>query len=139
MFETKVEVRYGETDKMGVVYHARYFPWFEIAREKFIESYGMRYADLEHRGVMMPLVDCYCKFIKGAMYGDTVTIGIEPKKIGVAKCEFSYTVTRESDGELLAVGSTKHGFVDFDFKPVNIKKRYPDIYSVFEKMRGERL
>lgn len=135
MFETKVEVRYGETDKMGVVYHARYFPWFEIAREKYIEEFGMRYADFEARGLMMPLVDCYCKFRRGATYGDTVIIGVSLEKYGAAKCEFSYTVKRESDGELLATGSTKHGFVDFNFKPVNIKKKYPDIYSIFERMR----
>ena len=139
MFGTKIEVRYGETDKMGVVYHSRYFPWFEVAREKLLEGYGIRYADLEKDGIMLPLVDCYCKFKKGAKYGDTVVVNAVLEKLGVASCKFVYSVVREADGVLLAEGYTSHGFVDSDFVPVNVKKVYPNIYNILEKVRGDGL
>lgn len=137
MFSTKIEVRYGETDRMGVVYHSRYFPWFEIAREKLMESYGIKYADLEKQGVMLPLVDCYCKFKKGAKYGDTVIVSAKIEKLGAATCRFVYSAVREGDNTLLAEGYTSHGFVNNDFVPVNMKKAYPEVYAILEKVRGD--
>lgn len=137
MFCVKIDVRYSETDKMGIVYHSRYFPWFEVARDNLCRSYGLNYADLEKMGVMMPLADCYCKFLKGATYGDTVLVYAKLEKLGVASCQFSYTVKREEDGELLATGTTKHGFVGNDFKPVNLKKLHKHIYDTFCKMESE--
>lgn len=136
MFSTKVDVRYCDTDKMGIVYHARYFYWFEVARDAFIKAFGISYFELEKIGIMMPVVDCSSRFRKGAQYGDTVTVYIEIKKLGVAKCEFLYRVVREADGILLAEGTTKHGFVGNDFKPINLKKKYPKVYNIFENMRG---
>ena len=137
MFSTKIEVRYCETDRMGVVHHSRYFPWFEVARTEFFKQGGMSYDEVEKRGVMFPLVDCYCKFIEGAQYGDTVKIEVELEKLGVAKCQFSYRVIRCSDNVLLANGYTTHGFTDLSFKPLNIKKSYPDIYEMLCKLCGE--
>lgn len=137
MVDVNIEVRYGETDKMGVVYHSRYFPWFEIAREKLLEESGMRYAELEKEGIMLPLVDCYCRFRRGAKYGDTVTVTAELVKLGAATCKFSYTVKRFEDGELLAEGYTSHGFVDDDFVPVNVKKAFPKLYQILENIRSD--
>ncbi len=137
MFKVKIDVRYSETDKMGIVYHSRYFPWFEVARDNYCKFYGLNYVDMEGMGMMMPLADCYCRFHKGATYGDTVYVYVKLKKLGAASCEFIYKVVREADGILLAEGSTKHGFVDMDFKPVNIKKKYSEIYNVFSQMESE--
>lgn len=135
MFETKIEVRYSETDKMGIVYHSRYFPWFEIARAERLKSYGIEYSELEKRGLMMPITECNCKYRKGAVYGDVVTVKVRFESLTVARAKDSYEVY--SNGCLLAEGYTVQAFVDDAFKPLNLKKSFPDIYSIFEAMRGD--
>lgn len=137
MFMTKISVRYGETDKMGVVYHANYFPWFEIGREELFKAYGTSYAEAESRGLMMPLVDCYAKFHCGAKYGDEVWIEVVPEKLGPVKCKFSYKAFRCSDDKLLTTGYTTHCFTDTDMRPLNLKKTYPDFYDILCKMSGD--
>ncbi len=137
MYRTKIDVRYSETDKMGIVYHANYFPWFEVARSRFAIEHGMNYAETENRGLRMPLADCYCKFIKSAVYGDSVYVDTEISYLGVAKCRFDFVVCRASDEALLAKGYTTHAFTDTDLRPLNLKKRYPDVYEKLLEMRGE--
>lgn len=128
MFRTKITVRYSETDRMDVVHHSRYFPWYEVGRTEFFKSTGMSYREVEERGVLLPLLDCYSKFIKGAKYQDDVWIEVKLESLGVAKCKFLYNVVRDDD-VLLATGYTTHGFTDKNFKPINLKKKYPDIYE----------
>ena len=132
MFKTKINVRYAETDRMGVVHHSRYFPWFEVGRTEFFKSLGESYDDIEKQGVLLPLVDCYAKFIQGARYGDDVWIEVQLKKVGVAKCEFSYNVRRVTDDVILAEGFSTHGFTTPDFKPINLKKTYPEVYELLK-------
>lgn len=134
MFKTKINVRYSETDQMGVVHHSRYFPWFEVGRTEFFKTSGMTYDEIERRGVWLPLVDCYCKFHTGAKYGDDVWVSVTLAKLGAAKCIFEYKITREADAALLAEGYTTHGFTTPEFKPLNLKKLYPDIYEHLEKL-----
>ena len=136
MFKTKIDVRYGETDKMGIVYHSRYFDWFEVARSEYLKSFNMTYSEVENAGVLMPVVDCFCRFKSSAVYGDTVTVETEATYLGVAKCRFDYKVYN-GENRLLAEGYTVSGFVGIDFKPLNLKKKFPQIYEIFEKMRGD--
>lgn len=135
MFRTKFAVRYSETDQMGVVHHSRYFPWFEAARTDFFKSSGYSYAQVEKDGVLLPLVDCYCKFLTGAQYGDDVIIEIALIKVGVAKCVFEYRVLRGGDEQLLATGYTTHGFTDREFRPLNLKKVNPSVYQRLLQMK----
>ena len=137
MFRTKVSVRYGETDKMGVVYHARYFPWFEIGREEYLKSFGITYADAEKDGLMLPLVDCYARFFYGARYGDELWVEVQPEKLGAVRCKFSYRILRVSDEKLLASGYTTHCFTNTDIEPINIKKVYPEYYKILCQMSGD--
>ncbi|MEG2380910.1 MAG: thioesterase family protein [Oscillospiraceae bacterium] len=137
MFRTKITVRYSETDRMDVVHHSRYFPWFEVGRTEFFKDSGMSYAEVEKAGVLLPLVDCYCKFIIGAKYPDDIWIEVSLTKLGVAKCTFEYNVIRCIDDVLLAKGYTTHGFTTTDFSPVNIKKNYPEIYKNLLVLRGD--
>ena len=135
MFKTKITVRYCEVDSMGVVHHSRYFPWFEVGRTEFFKTSGMSYREVEENDVLLPLLDCYCKFIKGAKYQDDVWIEVNLKKLGVAKCVFEYNVIRD-DGELLATGYTTHGFTDRKFKTLNLLKKYPEIYACIKNLQS---
>lgn len=137
MFKTRIKVRYCETDRMGVVHHSRYFPWFEVGRTEFFKQTGMSYDAIEKMGVWLPLVDCYCKFIEGARYGESVDIEVKLEELGVAKCRFAYRVLRSEDEGLLATGYTTHGFTSPDLKPLNLKKSYPEIYQQLLQLRGE--
>lgn len=100
--ETQVRVRYAETDQMGVVYHSNYFPYFETARAESIRQLGLTYADMERMGVIMPVVDVHCRYLRPAKYDDLLTIKTILKELPVHhKIEFHHEVYNEKK-ELLA-------------------------------------
>ncbi len=101
---TQIRVRYAETDQMGVVYHSNYFPYFEAARAESIRQLGFTYADMERMGVIMPVVDVHCRYLRPALYDDLLTIKTMLKELPVHhKIEFHHEVYNEKN-ELLAVG-----------------------------------
>lgn len=129
---TEITVRYAETDCMGVVHHAVYPVWFEIARTDYIKAAGMSYADMEKAGVMLPVTGISCRYRLPAKYDDTLTITARVSRLTPARIEFSYTVTKK--GEVIATGTSSHGFVDSKtFRPLNFKKAMPEFYEVMEK------
>ncbi|MDY3928545.1 MAG: thioesterase family protein [Clostridia bacterium] len=130
MKDTIIKVRYCETDRMGIVHHSRYYPWFEVARDEFMTDMGICYRDLENQGLYLPLIETHSKYIKPATYGDTVIIKCSLIKLSVVKCTFEYEVYRESDNELLNIGRTLHAFCDHDMKPISLKKKFPDTYEL---------
>ena len=132
--ETKVVVRYAETDKMGIVHHSNYYAWFEVGRGEFILESGMSYRELEENGIMMPLRETYCKYIKGAKYEDNIIIETFIKELTPVKVIFNYNVIREEDGKLLAKGATTQVFVNNDFKIINLKRKYPDVWERMHKL-----
>jgi acyl-CoA thioester hydrolase len=102
--ETQVRVRYAETDQMGVVYHSNYFLYFETARAESIRQLGFTYADMEKTGVIMPVIDVHCRYIRPALYDDLLTIRTILKELPVHhKIEFHHEVLNEKR-ELLAAG-----------------------------------
>lgn len=127
---SKIEVRYAETDQMGIAHHSNYPIWFEVARTDFIKALGMNYADVEKAGIIIPLTGLECKYKKAAFYEDHLQIHACLTKLSPVRLEFSYKVTRED--EVIAEGKTMHGMVRKDLKPVNVKKEHPEIYRMFE-------
>ena len=102
--ETQLRVRYAETDQMGVVYHSNYFPWFETARAESIRQLGFSYADMEKLGIIMPVIEVQCRYIRPAVYDDLLRIKVILKELPVHhKIEFHHEVFNEKD-ELLAAG-----------------------------------
>ena len=101
--DTQIRVRYAETDQMGVVYHSNYFPYFESARAESIRQLGFTYADMEKMGVIMPVVDVHCRYLRPARYDDLLTIRTILKELPVHhKIEFHHEVYNEKE-ELLCV------------------------------------
>ena len=101
---TQIRVRYAETDQMGVVYHSNFFPYFESARAESIRELGFTYADMEKMGVIMPVVDVHCRYLRPAKYDDLLTVKTMLKELPVHhKIEFHHEVFNEKD-ELLVVG-----------------------------------
>ncbi len=132
--KSEIIVRYSETDCMGVVHHAVYPVWFEIARTDYIGKTGMSYSEMEKNGVMIPVTGISCKYIRPTRYGDTVTVETKITRLTLARIEFSYTVTKIGETEILTKGVSSHGFVDSKtFKPVNLKKVMPELYTNIER------
>lgn len=135
--ETKLSVRYSETDMMGIVYHSRYYPWFEVARTDFIKAAGITYAQMEKDGIMMPLTETWARYHHGLTYGDEVAVTCTLTKLTVARCEFKYKVYKLPERKLMTEGKTGHGFVGKDFKPMNLKKLYPDMWKLMSDLLTE--
>ena len=89
---------------MGVVYHSNYFPWFESARAEAIRDMGLTYAEMEKSGVIMPIVDVHCRYLRPAKYDELLTVRTILKELPAHhKIEFHHEVYNEQK-ELLAVG-----------------------------------
>jgi acyl-CoA thioester hydrolase len=109
---TQIRVRYAETDQMGVVYHSNYFPYFESARAEAIRELGLTYADMEKSGIVMPVVDVHCRYLRSARYDDLLTIKTMLKELPVHhKIEFHHEVYNQKD-ELLVVARIILYFVE---------------------------
>lgn len=134
MHTTEVTVRYAETDCMGVVHHATYPIWFEIARTDYIKAVGMSYAEMEKNGVMLPVTGITCKYRLPAKYDDNLLICAKITRFSPARIEFAYTVQRKGESDILAEGTSAHGFVDSQsFCPINLAKRMPQLYEVMKR------
>ncbi len=129
--EVKIRVRYKETDQMGVVHHSNYYTWFEVARTEFMRNAGMNYRQMEEKGVMLPLLETHCSYLKGARYDDLVTVRTWVSKYAGIRLTMEFEVIRDEDGVMLAKGSTVHAFTDNKLKPLNIKRKYPEIHKLF--------
>jgi acyl-CoA thioester hydrolase len=101
-FQTNIRVRYIETDQMGVVYHSHFFAYFESARAESIRNMGLTYADMERMGVIMPVIEVQCRYLRPALYDDLLTINVILKELPIHhKIEFHHEVLNEKK-ELLA-------------------------------------
>ena len=122
-------VQYHETDKMAIVYHANYIKWYEEARVYIMEQMGYSYKAMEDMGIMMPVLSVTAQYKKGAQYGDFVDIAVKFTKFNGIRMGFAYTMTDAATGELRMTSTSEHCFVDRDFRPVNIKKKFPEFYE----------
>jgi acyl-CoA thioester hydrolase len=102
--ETKVRVRYGETDQMGVVYHGNYAEYFEVARTESIRQLGLTYKEMEAIGIVMPVVELHIKFLRPANYDDLLNVKTILKELPADhRIEFHQEVYNE-EGKLLTTG-----------------------------------
>ena len=131
--ETEIPVRYAETDQMGIVHHSHYAVWFEAARTDFFNQLGFRYGDMEDAGILLPLTDLACSYKKPARYEQTVTIRTRIERLTGVRIVFVYEVADRESGELLAAGETRHAWTGADLRPLNLKKKMPEVY---EALRG---
>ncbi len=113
---SQVTVRYAETDMMGVVYHANYLPWFEIGRTTLLKEIGISYRQLETEGFRLPVLEVSARYLRPAVYDDTLTLVTTLREKPLLRIRLEYEVMR--GGELLATGSTVHAFVDREGRPV---------------------
>jgi acyl-CoA thioester hydrolase len=136
--EIKVEVRYAETDKMGITHHSVYPIWYEAARTELIKKVGITYSEMERKGIMLPLAELNCKYIIPSTYEDILTIKVWVSKITPARIVFNYETYKEGILKPIATGETIHAWADSKtLKPMNFKKNFPEYYEKIEKLVEE--
>ncbi|WP_224242877.1 acyl-CoA thioesterase [Hyalangium gracile] len=125
MVEARLRVIYGDTDQMGVVYHANYFRYFEFSRMEYFRLRGGSYRDMEREGYMLPIVEASCQYKSPAHYDDVLLIRPTVSELRRVSILFTYEVVRESEPTtVLCTGRTLHACVGRDGKP----KRFPDAF-----------
>ena len=108
--ESRVRVRYAETDQMGIAHHANYLVWFEIGRTDLCRQTGFSYAEIEARGYLLVVTEIGCRYRSSFRYDDEVTIRTHVAEIGSRSMKFAYELYLGE--ELRATGFTSHVWLD---------------------------
>jgi acyl-CoA thioester hydrolase len=125
MVEARVRVIYGDTDQMGVVYHANYFRYFEFSRMEFFRARGGSYTEFEQEGYMLPIAEASCQYKSPARYDDLLLIRPKVSELRRASILFTYEVAREdAPSTLLCTGRTLHACVGRDGKPRRLPEKF---------------
>jgi acyl-CoA thioester hydrolase len=118
-----VRVRYAETDKMGVVYYAHYFVWFEIGRTEWLRETGWTYRAMEAEGLALPVIESHCEYTLGARYDDELEIRTRARLVSPVRLAFDYHVVRRTDEAAIASGYTVHVTIDAAGRPTRLPAR----------------
>jgi acyl-CoA thioester hydrolase len=127
--ESRVRVRYAETDQMGVVYHSNYFIWFEVGRVDLLRQLGFTYREMEREdGCFIAVVDARCRYKSPAKYDDEVVIRTHLKHVRESLVQFGYEAVRAGDNTLLAEGETTHIVTDPQMNKRSIPEKYLNVF-----------
>ena len=132
--QTRIRVRYAETDQMGVVYYANFFIWFEIGRVELLRQLGFQYKQMEiDDDCHIPVVEANCRYKSPARYDDELLLETRILAIRRSVLKFGYRLLRpENEGTtLLAEGETVHVTVDRSFRPVRLPQKYVAVLGQF--------
>lgn len=110
-FETKIRIRYADTDQMGYMYYGNYATMYEVARTEMLRSLGMSYKSMEQDGVMMPVLELKSKYLKPALYDDVITVKVSIEEKPGIRIVFKYELFNEKE-TLINLGETTLVFVD---------------------------
>jgi acyl-CoA thioester hydrolase len=125
----ELRVRYAETDRMGVVYHANYLAWCEVGRTEYIRSLGVSYADLESRGLMLAVSDASLRYHAPARYDEIVRIATSLGELRSRTVTFEYLITHAASGTRLVSARTTLVSMDDRGRTVSLP---PDVRRLFE-------
>ena len=115
---TRLRIRYSETDQMGTFYNSRVLEWFECGRTDWLRAAGTPYADMEARGVMLPLVEAHVHYLGRARYDDPLEIRTTAAMVGKARLRFDIEISHADGGDPVAKGYTVHALTNPSGKPV---------------------
>ena len=118
----QIIVRYHETDQMHFVHHSNYLKYFELARLEWLSNLQISYAEMESRGIFMPVVNASLKYIKPLVFGDNFSVTVILKKEPTATLEFDYKILNQNK-QLISTGNTLLAFLSSDTKlPIRCPK-----------------
>jgi acyl-CoA thioester hydrolase len=123
-----VRVRYAETDKMGVVYYANYFVWFEVGRTDLLRDADWSYREMETDGYALPVIEAHCDYRQPARYDDELEVRTSGALISPVRVAFTYEVVRPADDAVLASGRTVHASLDGAGRPSRLPERVRNLF-----------
>ena len=130
---TKLRVRYGETDQMGYCYYGNYAQYFEVGRVEAMRHVGMSYKELEAEGIMLPVSEYQVKYMSPALYDDELTILTRIIRLKGVRLYFEYEVYNQ-DQVLISKASTTLVFVSkTNMKPRMPSEKFKLLISKYEK------
>ena len=127
--ETRIRVRYAETDQMGVVYHANHFIWFEVGRVEFLRQLGFSYKNMEREDdCFIAVVDARCRYKAPVHYDDEVVVRTYMRHVREKVIRFGYELRSANTGTLLAEGETTHIVANSRMKPRALPEKYMKVF-----------
>jgi acyl-CoA thioester hydrolase len=137
--QTRIRVRYAETDQMGVVYYANFFVWFEVGRVELLRQLGFHYKQMEiEDDCRIPVVEANCRYKSPARYDDELLLETRVLALRRSVIKFGYRLTRpggEAPATLLAEGETTHVTVDRSMRKISLPEKYVAILEQFVTRR----
>ena len=134
--ETRLRVRYAETDQMGVVYHSNHFIWFEVGRVELLRQLGFSYRDMESKdGRFIAVAEAKCRYRAPVRYDEEILVRTQLLNVRKSVIHFGYELRRAEDGALLAEGETTHIVTGPDMKVAALPGKY---LKVFRAAVGKR-
>lgn len=135
----EIEVRYAETDQMGVVYHANYLVWMELGRTSLISDLGFNYSEMEKDGIISPVLDIQASYKNPVRYGEKAIVKTWIEEYDGLRVTYGYEILKE-DGTVSLTGKSKHVCVKKDsFRPISIKRNYPSWHEAYEKAKRQTI
>jgi len=128
------EINYYETDKMQIVHHSNYARFYEECRLDMMKQIGIPYDKLEEMGIVIPVLEVHSIFRYSIKYGDTILIYPKLEKLSAVRFSVKYRVEDAFTGQLKHQAESVHCFVDDNFRPLNLKRNFPEIYAKFESL-----
>jgi acyl-CoA thioester hydrolase len=129
----ELRVIYGDTDQMGFAYYANYLRWFEVGRNEYLRAVGFPYSRLEAEGVILPVVEAGCRYMRTAHYDDLLRLESWIETLGRVKVRFAYRVGRAGEREPLATGFTVHACLDSRHRPTRLPEAMLAALHRFER------
>jgi len=132
--ETRLRVRYAETDQMGVVYHSNHLIWFEVGRVELMREMGFSYRDMEREdGCFIAVAEVTCRYRAPVFYDEEVIVRTRLKTVRESVIIFSYELARADTGALLAEGETTHIVTDSKMKVAALPEKYLKVFRAAVK------
>lgn len=128
--QSRIRVRYAETDQMGVVHHANYLVWMEIGRVELVRARGCNYKDLENEGLFLSVVGVNCRYLYPAKYDQEIVVETSIVAATPRVVEFGYRMRAVEDDKLLAEASTKHIWLNREWRPTRLPERHQHLMRV---------
>lgn len=126
-------VNYYETDQMHIVHHSNYARYMEEARLFFMEQIGLSYDKLEEMGIIIPVLELHDYYTQTLKYGDSFEVRAEIVRITPVRFTVQYEFYKIGSGEKVHTGETSHAFLDSEFRPMNLRKKFPEVYEELSK------
>ena len=128
--ETRLRVRYVETDQMGVVYHTNFLIWFEVGRVELLRQLGFTYREMESEdGCYIAVADLRCRYKAPARYDELIVVRTWLKNVRGSLIHFSYEILRDDGAELLAEGETTHIVTDAGMRRRELPEKYQAVLA----------